>query len=510
MDAAQFSTYKDMSNGDHPAPHTAESWLAAGLQLRARNEHLHALTCFERARALAPHAPEIAEAYAFTLARLERFHEARDAYRVAAALAPVRADLHHALGWVHEQLSEFDAAIACYRRALELDARLDGAWNNLANCLQTLGRFAEAHDAYRAALAIAPQCTLYYRNLVQSARLGEDDPYFARLAEQVEQSASRALQERAELHFAYAKALADNGRHDESFAQLLEANALHRCGAPYDEAMTLGLFEQLPQLFPAELLASRRGLGDPSTQPVFILGMPRSGSTLIEQILASHPQVYGAGERSDFSMATLALMQRSGGIHVDALEAVTREQWQRLGADYLARLSAHTGGAAHSRVTDKYPFNFINLGFIHMALPNARFIHTRRAPVETCLSIFSRIFRDVPFGYDLGELGRYYRAYDAVMAHWRRVLPPGVLLEVDYETLVEQPEAQVRRLLEHCALPWDARCLAFHETEGGVSTASAAQVRQPLYRTSLKRWRPDAALLKPLFDGLGPDLAGGA
>ena len=161
----------------------------------------------------------------------------------------------------------------------------------------------------------------------------------------------------------------------------------------------------------------------------------------------------------------------------------------------------------YARFTDKYPFNFINVGLIHLALPNARFIHSSRSPLQTCLSIFSRIFHDVPFSYDLGELGRYYRAYDALMAHWQRVLPEGTMIEVKYEELIDDFEGNVRRLLAHCGLDWDERCLAFHETTRQVNTASAAQVRRPLYRTSLQRWQPQQALLQPLFDGLGPELA---
>jgi hypothetical protein len=158
------------------------------------------------------------------------------------------------------------------------------------------------------------------------------------------------------------------------------------------------------------------------------------------------------------------------------------------------------------RFTDKYPFNFINVGLIHLALPNARFIHSSRSPLQTCLSIFSRLFHDVPFGYDLAELGRYYRAYDALMAHWRSALPEGVMIEVQYERLVDDFEATVRRMLVHCGLDWDDRCLAFHQTTRQVTTASSAQVRRPLYRTSLRRWQPRRALLEPLFEGLGPAL----
>ncbi|SIT37964.1 Putative sulfotransferase, TPR-domain protein (fragment) [Paraburkholderia ribeironis] len=313
------------------------------------------------------------------------------------------------------------------------------------------------------------------------------------------------------------------GRRDDSFDHFLKGNALHRAGVRYNEAEALGLFACLPSLLSSDVLAAARGLGDPSAAPIFIVGMPRSGSTLIEQILASHPQVFGAGERTEFGEALMRGLHRDAAdplrLSIDALQDVGAAQLSALGADYLQRMrralpEIHSAGPdpasskvpRHSHFTDKYPFNFINVGLIHLALPNARFIHSRRSPLQTCLSIFSRIFHDVPFGYDLGELGRYYRAYDALMAHWRSVLPPGVMMETDYEALVDDFEGNVRRLLAHCGLDWDERCLAFHRTARQVSTASSAQVRRPLYRTSVQRWQPRPALLEPLLEGLGPAL----
>jgi hypothetical protein len=315
-----------------------------------------------------------------------------------------------------------------------------------------------------------------------------------------------ALSDRIYLHFALGQALADIGEHARSFRHLLAGNALQRGRVAYDEAAMLDVFNRIRAVFTADLLRSKRGSGDPSARPVFIIGMPRSGSTLIEQILASHPSVFGAGERADFPQALGQLVMRNGGAASDlaAITSLSADQLALLGADYLRRLGDAAGGAAaYQRITDKYLANFAYLGLIHMALPNARFIHSRRAPVETCLSCFSRLFDDVPFSYDLGELGRYWRAYDALMAHWTQVLPAGVMIEVRYEDLVADLEGEARRMLMHCGLPWHDACLAFHATTRVVRTESAAQVRQPIYRTSVERWRPAPELLRPLLDGLG-------
>ncbi|MFM0739741.1 sulfotransferase [Paraburkholderia xenovorans] len=506
-----------------PQPASAEYWRAEGEACATRGELEAALQRFEIARALAPVDAVIHERIAATLAALHRFDQALVRYREAISLDPHNADSRHGLGWTFEQMHRLDDAVVAYREAVHRNPKADGSHNNMGNCLQALGRFDEAHEAYRRAIDAAPQVAVYYRNFVQSKRLAVDDPVFMSLQQLADDSASQSQANQAEIHFAYGQALSDVGRNDASFEHFLKGNALYRTGVRYNEAETLGLFEQLPNLLNADVLAAKRGLGEPSAAPIFIVGMPRSGSTLIEQILASHPQVIGGGERTEFGEALVKCIARDADdplrVDIEALQNVTAGALSTLGADYLCRMQsvlpnlqgiepadAGTAASAHTHFTDKYPFNFMNVGLIHLALPNARFIHSSRSPLQTCLSIFSRIFHDVPFGYDLGELGRYYRAYDALMAHWQRVLPEGVLIEIKYEELVEDLEGNVRRLLAHCGLDWNERCLAFHQTSRQVSTASAAQVRRPIYKTSVQRWQPQPALLQPLFDGLGPAL----
>lgn len=507
-----------------PQPATASAWRAEGDACAARGELDAALECFDKARALAPDDALVHQRLGATLAALNRFPEAVERYREAIALDPLDTDSHHGLGWTLEQMHRLEQAVDAYREAARVNPKADGSLNNMGNCLQALGRFDEAHAAYRLAIEAAPRVPLYYRNFVQTKRLTADDPVFVALERLAGNPAALTSADQAEVHFAYGQALSDVGRNDASFDHFLKGNALHRPGVRYNEADTLGLFAHLPELTPAAVLEARRGLGNPSQAPIFIVGMPRSGSTLIEQILASHPQVFGAGERTEFGEALVNAIRREPDdplkVDIEALRNIDAAPLRALGADYLRRM----GGALpplqslaqndeanprsrHTHFTDKYPFNFINLGLIHLALPNARFIHSRRAPLQTCLSIFSRIFHDVPFSYDLGELGRYYRAYDALMAHWQRVLPEGVMIEVKYEELVDDFDGNVRRLLAHCGLEWDERCLSFHQTTRQVSTASSAQVRRPLYKTSLHRWQPQRALLEPLFDGLGPELA---
>jgi Flp pilus assembly protein TadD len=485
----------------------AAFWYGAGCKQRDHGRLEQALACFDRVQDIEPRNPEIFGACGFVLYELRRFDQAASAFREAVSIAPSRSDLHHGLGMVCEELPAPEEAIACYRRAIQCNPAADGAWNNLGRCLQALGRFDEATEAFSRALAIRPNFAPYYRNQAYSHRVNAGAPFFAQLAGQVALSGARPARERADLHSSYAKALADNGRQEESFAQQVLANNLMRSVINYDEAAVPRQCEWMSGVFTADMLAEHGGQGDPSSSPVFIVGMPRSGSTLVEQILASHPDVFGVEEQNDFPVVLTRHLKRTqtDGPDIHPRE-ITGAQWRRIGADYLAAMARHTRGASFSRITDKHLFNFGFCGFIHLALPNARIIHIRRAPVETCLSIYSHVL-NIPFGHDLAELGRHYLAYSRLMAHWRAVLPPDRFLEVDYEALVDQPEPQIRRLLAHCGLEWDARCLAFHRTGRYVRTASATQVRQPLYRTSLRRWRPAKESIAPLLDALGPDLA---
>jgi hypothetical protein len=239
------------------------------------------------------------------------------------------------------------------------------------------------------------------------------------------------------------------------------------------------------------------GAGEPSNLPIFIVGMPRSGTTLIEQILASHPQVIGAGELNALRNAA----ERLGPLP-EAFAGLTPQAATQVGRDYLAHVTPLARGRAH--VVDKMPGNFLHAGLIAAALPGARIIHSRRDAVDTCLSCYSKLFSgEQPFAYDFGELGRFHRGYEALMAHWRTLLPPECFIEIDYEEVVDDLEGQARRLIAFLGLPWDEACLNFHQSRRVVRTASMNQVRQPIYRGSKGRWRQYAGHLQPLLAALG-------
>jgi tetratricopeptide (TPR) repeat protein len=377
------------------------------------------------------------------------------------------------------------------------------ALNGLAGALQTLGRLAESRRAFERAIAFAPGNAAYYHGLGAVKRYVRDDPHLLAMQALARDLDALRPDDRIALHFALGKAYADIGEHEQAFCHYSAGNERHRLRVSYDEALTLAGFDRLKDVFTADLIRSRQGWGEPSETPIFIVGMPRSGTTLVEQILASHPQIFGAGELREMGALAAAIRRPDGaGGFPELVPAMSDQQLRMLGKHYLAGVTRLSPSAA--RITDKMPGNFYFAGLIRLMLPQARIIHIRRDPLDTCVSLFTHLFAgELTWTDDLGEIGRYYRAYASLMEHWRAVLPEGAMLEVQYENLVADLEPQARHLIAYCGLDWDERCLRFHATERPVWTASLAQVRQPIYRDAIGRSRPYLPMLGALLEGLG-------
>ena len=303
-----------------------------------------------------------------------------------------------------------------------------------------------------------------------------------------------------------AKAERDLGDNDAHFDHLFRGNAAIRGTLPYDERGTLSWLQTLQRTVDREFISSRTVPSGNTASPIFIIGMPRSGTSLVEQVLASHSAIFGGGENRTFSELLDSALVSKTPARVEALRSLTGDDLRKLGESYLQKMGGST--PAGLRFTDKMPANFAYAGLIHLAFPNARIIHVRRNPVDTCLSCFETLFAErQEFSYELGELGRYYRAYHQIMAHWDATIPTNSLFTVSYEDLVSNFEIVTRRLLAHCGLEWEPACLAFHLNQRIVKTASTAQVRQPLYTNSVGKPRPKNELLSPLIQGLGDAFA---
>ena len=435
------------------------------------------------------------------LREADRYDEARVAAETALRMAPDEPDALNLLGRVMLDQNQVEEAIKLFRSVIERKPDMADAHNNLGNALKELGNVEDALQAYYKALEIEPKAATVFLNLVDAKTFkSSDDPHLLTMEEMAKDMPSLHEDEKMMLHFSLSKAYEDLKRHEESFPHLLAGNAIKRSQIVYDEPATLGLFHRIRQVFTAQLMRAKDGLGHPSRVPIFVLGMPRSGSTLVEQILACHPKVMGAGELKDFDTIVKGVHGADGAPlpfpeFVPSFEA---DHCRRMGEQYLRKLAAYSTTAPH--ITNKMPSSFFYVGMIRLALPNARIIHTMRNPVDTCLSCFSKLFSGLQaFSYELGELGRYYRAYHGLMQHWRDVLPAGAMLDVQYEEVVADFEAQARRIIAYCGLEWDDACLAFHKHKRPVKTASAMQVRKPIYKSSVGRWQPYKDRLEPLL-----------
>jgi tetratricopeptide (TPR) repeat protein len=523
---------------DHPV---VRNYL--GVALKEHGQLQEAIACFQRALQL---KPDYAEAYnnlGTALRSQGDLPGAVAAHRQALWLDPAYAEAYHNLGVALEGQGHAHEAVACYRRSLQIKPNNPGACINLGHALYDQKDLEGAGAAYRQALSLLPDCADAHHGLtyvledqgraeeavghaLEAIRLRPDwaQPLFA-LAELAangycqfpEDLVQRiqtllgdpnlSLADASLLHFALALVREKAGTYDEAFDSYRQGNAaqhrlLHETGRAFDPDKHDQFIDQLIATFTPALLERTRSFGLDAELPVFIVGMPRSGTTLVEHILACHPQVFGAGELDEVSRLVAGLPARLGATedYPQCAARLDQRVARAMAQDYLQELSRRGGQAA--RVTDKAPLTYLHLGLLAVLFPRARVIHCRRDPRDVCVSCYFQYFRRADFAWDLGDLGRYYRAYERLMEHWRAVLPVE-MLDVVYEDLVAHQEDVSRRLVAFCGLPWDDRCLTFYESRRPVQTASKLQVRRPIYTTSVGRWRRYEAHLGPLLEALG-------
>ena len=480
-----------------------ETHHSIGLLLSGLGQLEEALASFQRAVAGRPNYPEAYNNMALALQDLDRMAEAVSCYGQAIAADPAYAKAHYNLGNALRVGGQLEAAAASYGRALAADPGYTLAYNNLGLAQQELGQIEAAKDSFRRAIACDGDFALARANL---AALSDDDGDDGNIAEmerligKPDLTAGDAIQ----LRFALGRANDREGAADRGFDHIVTGNRLKRETLAYDIAATRQNIDRLIETFDGAFFARHGTAGNASALPIFILGMPRTGTTLVEQILASYPQVHGAGELHELGAIAATLPARTGAKqpYPACLGEAEAGLWAELGTDYVDAVSRRAPGK--DRVCDKMPDNFLRIGLIHLMLPNATIIHCRRDAMDTCYSCFSLLFTEgQSFTYDMTELGLHYREYDRLMCHWHALLP-GRILDVQYEDVVADLEGSARRFVAHCGLQWDDRCLDFHKTERTVRTASLTQVRQPIYTSSIGRWRRHQQRLGPLIDALGP------
>ncbi len=409
------------------------------------------------------------------------------------------------LGNVYTRLMRQPEALVAFEEAARLNPAEVRLPLSIGHIYKTLGQRAESEAAYKACLQIDPQFAEAYSSLADLKNYVFSDAEIRAMQALVKGDAGDDA-DQAQLHFALGRAFEHQKQYSKSFEHYAIGNARRRKMIRYDIASFENKTQRVRECFDAAFFAARAGAGLPDRAPIFVVGLPRSGSTLIEQILASHSQIEGTFELPNI-LTIVREFDHANPQHdayPEEVRSVPFDQFAALGRRYLSETAPLRSGKAH--FIDKMPNNFSQVGLIHAMLPGAIIIDARRHPMDSCFSTFKQYFAEgQSFSYDLEDLGRYYRCYLELMDHWDRVLP-GKVLHLQYEELVREPETHIRRLLAHCGLAFEAACLSFHETKRPVRTASAEQVRQPMYSSGVGYWHNFEAELTPLRRALGDAL----
>lgn len=487
-------------------PVNVESLCNTGLALMARNRLTEAEQVLRRAMDAKPDHPLPHYGLGLVLKAQGRSAEAEASLQRAVQLKPDFAGGYYCLGFLWMEQGRTAEALSGFLRAIEIEPAYADARIKLGECHAELGSFADADACYRQVLQADPgniDARFDLALLGKSRSADEDLAALLDLKQAVRDGRKKpAAGDEIKLGFALGRSYDQSGDAEQAFAHYLEGCSLKRATLGYDAQQTTARFADIMRLFDRDTIARLGGGGNPAALPIFILGMPRSGTTLVEQIIASHPEVRGAGELPDLMQVATGKENGDASMFPGGLQALGPEMLAGMGDRYVASLQRRAPGA--HRITDKMPANFLAVGLIHLMLPKAKIIHVMRDPMDTCLSCFTQLFGSgQEYSYDLAELGRYYVDYVRLMQHWRSVLPEGAFLDVRYEDIVSDQEAQSRRLIEYCGLEWDDACLDFQNSKRGVKTASMVQVRQPIYQSSVQRWRKYEKSLGPLLDALG-------
>jgi tetratricopeptide (TPR) repeat protein len=423
------------------------------------------------------------------------------------ALDPTNTEALVLLGQIYHDTDRYDDAVEQLEKAVALNPEAPEAYNFYGIALKSLGRLDDARAAIRKAIELQPKMFGAYANLNDLVDYSQEDELFNSMMALMDEAEEPDHRRYMSLHFALGKALEDRKAYPEALAHYLRGAKTKRAELSYDPVESKTFFTDIAATFSKETFANRIWTGNPSDRPVFIVGMPRSGSTLVEQILSSHPGTYGAGEVKYLSRALSMSRDRFPGLpkYPQIMSAFQPFQLEAVADNYLKMLEV--GAESAPRVTDKLLTNFYFVGLIHLLFPNAKIIHTQRNPIDTCLSGFTKLFKDdMAHSYDFAELGGYYRNYQALMQHWDDVLPAGVMKTVQYEEVTADVEGNARALIDFIGLEWDDACVDFHKSSRPVKTASVVQVRKPVYQTSVERWRRYGDGLKPLVEALGMDM----
>lgn len=488
-------------------PSEANTWSDLGMVRLKLDQPEESLPAFTRALELAPEHPDALNNMSQALRKLGRFAQAKALLERLVTLKPKAVPAQYALADTQNKLGEVEAAIRTFQQALKLAPDDPRIRLGLGDAYESNGKFRQARMQYLSILRRDPDNALALARLLQ-LRDATPEPEQIERARQLADDPATKEDGRIRLNVALGYYHDRQKQHEEAFQRLQRGYDVLARRDPFDSDGYTRAIDALIGELTADFFASAPTSGIDSERPVFVVGMPRSGTTLTEQILASHSQVAAGGELSSLLKVSYQTkeLSRTGEPYPRGLKSIDTEGLAEMARRYLGDLDRISENA--DRVTDKLPFNFMHLGVIALLFPNARIIHCRRHPLDNCLSCYFTSFADqIRFANQLDTLGRYYLDYDRLMKHWHEVLPVEIF-DLQYETLIEDTEPTVRALIDHCGLPWEDACLSFHETQRAVRTPSRWQVRQPIYKGSMQRWRNYERELQPLVEILSPVLDG--
>jgi tetratricopeptide (TPR) repeat protein len=460
----------------------------------------------ERALDLAPDFHAARLSYATVLGREHEWTRAIDQLDIVLRAEPDNSHAHLQKAWNLVMIGEYDKAQHLYEAIRSANGDRAPFWLDYGHYLRTIGRSREAVDAYRRCTELDPSMGLAWWALANLKTYKFSPAEMDVMRRQIREGSALSAEQLVHIEFAFGAALETSKDYDESFVHYRQGNVLRRSQVQYDADESDQRIERAKAFFTREFFAAHSGMGCSAPDPVFIVGMPRAGSTLIEQVLASHSQVEGTAELPDVANIIGELRDRFKNPYPALLKGLDAAEFKALGQRYLDTTRIQRK-SSRPFFTDKSPQNFLSVGFIHLILPNAKIIDARRHPLSCCFSGYKQCFTPgaMPHTYDLSEIGRYYRNYVELMAHFDAVLP-GRVLRVFHESMVRDPDTEIRRILAYCGLPFEAACLSFHTTERGVRTSSSEQVRRPITVEPVEAWTRYDAWLEPLKDALGDAL----
>ena len=488
-------------------PRRAIAHCNIGFALFAMEQFEKAKLGFDEALKIDPTLTKAAQGLASFHLEKKQYDDAKTIIEQRIASEPNDPELYRLLGNIYRGAEKADDSLEAYNKSLEIHPSFVSSLVAKGELLTEIGQMSQATEALTQAIALDESNLSAHLALAGLVKTQPDDANFKWLINEAESLDPSTETKALQIHFTLGKCYDDVKQFDKAFVHYHAGCKIKRSRINYDADTHQQLVESITKVFSKDYLHRMSGYGSSSALPIFVVGMPRSGTTLTEQIIASHPDVHGAGELSDLAKLAnnLAITENDQSPYPMNILSIAADDFLEIGEKYAKGLQLRSPNSPH--ITDKMPANFHYIGLIHLALPNAKIIHIKRNPVDTCLSGYSKLFkRGQNHCYDLGELGQYYRDYDALMTHWRSVLPEGSFYDIQYEDIISDTENEARKLIEFCGLPWNDACLNFHKTERSVKTASVTQVRKPIYKSSVERWRAYEQHLGPLFEGLG-DLA---